>query len=248
MTDDTSTSTPPRRQAWYAPLTASVRALGTAAQEYQLALHNAELAAAQVSPDLRAPHPGSAGHLRVGQPGEVVQPFAPHETAVGELAAFYQHQVDTLRAHHQAAALLFATGCAWAANAAHGGSRPQHVVFTSTPEGQCVPGPLEINGLTNWPRLGELEHARYELAAVMEHQQLAHRINDQIPYTEAVAEQQHQAQQLVDARLGTAAYRYGQLAEEGLHFILAGPTPEAPTHHALATVMYVEEAAAHVPS
>lgn len=241
---DTPTTTSPRRQAWYAPLTSSVRALGAAAEEYQLAVRTIELAAAQVDPERRAPHPGSAGTIRIGLQGETVRGYMPHEDALFGLATHYEQQLATLRAHHQTAGMLYAAGCAWALNSSLGGSRPQHVIFTSTPEGRCVPGPLEITGLSRWPRLGELEHARHDLAAVLEHQQLIDRINDQTPYTEALAEQQHQAQTIVDARLGAAAYRYGQLAEAGLHFVLAGPEPEAPTHHALAT--FVEEATAHV--
>lgn len=220
----------PSNAPWFEHLTDSVRALGYAALEWQ---HAARAAAVEHGRLANAAHHDGAvtGTPAPGAPAWQSNPLArrPHMLAVYQLRAHYlniKHDTANGYAH---AALVFASGAAWAVRQVQEGHQPSHVELPmdATARRAMVPGPTYNAGL------GLLEGARYagtrRLAAAFSHLteclhagQVAEEIGGQDYVADHEAAEMHD---LLDIAEGTAdaAYAYGLLVEGALQFVLLGP-------------------------
>lgn len=223
-------STTVRTLPWFETLTDSVYALGEAAREYQHAHRAAVLAKENVQLERRQLHDGKATrraeHVPVGS-YRYGQDYSPHHAAVFSLGDRYSRLEMQLHQEYEHAAVLYASGAAWAIASVQGGGTPALVLFTADDHGVCTPHRLEIEGLTEQRYAG----AR-QLAAAYE------ALNVRLAaagYGEDLAEQDHLAEhevgalhEAMDTAMGIAdaAYAYGLLAERAVHFALLEPKHE----------------------
>lgn len=223
----------PENAPWFEHLTDSVDALGNAAREWDLAHQGAELVHDQTDPMRRVLHDGKV----TGQPGpEAVgwnaKPFtrSPHSKAVFALQRLYLEAVHRARAEYEHAALLYASGAAWAIRAVRAGEQPARVVFgVDDGERDLVPGDLDA-GLDafkadRYSKAEKVEDAYDRLLECLAAGRYAEEIGDQ----EYVSERDDaEAAECWVVAQGTAdaACAYGHLLREGLGFVLLAPREE----------------------
>ncbi|MDX2681074.1 hypothetical protein [Streptomyces soliscabiei] len=224
----------PANAPWFEHLVDSVYALGEAAREWKLACQTAEVAYEQSEPMRRFLHDGKV----TGQPGPRAvgwnaKPFtrSPHSKAVYALHTHYMKAKYHARAEYEHAALLYASGAAWAICRVRAGEQPARVVFGVDDEGDngqrgLVPGDfgagiraLEADGYSNARTLQAAYERLLECLAAGRH---AEEIGEQ----EYVSERDDaEAAECWAVAEGTAdaAYAYGHLLREALGFVLLGP-------------------------
>jgi hypothetical protein len=217
----------PANAPWFEHLTDSVRALGEAAHEWQIADKNASLLEAGVDLERRNLHEGKIAVHGPAARGWDSKPRkrGPHEHAVFDLQKIYMEHGFLTRRRYEHAALLFASGAAWAIAQVQAGDQPEQVLFPLDEDRDPIPGDYKIGGLGNYINAKKIA-AVYELVLSMdvagEHaEDLAGR--DYVADHEAAEmfrESEH-AQGLPDA-----AYAYGWLAEGALQFVLLEPKQE----------------------
>lgn len=227
----------PANAPWFEHLTDSVDALGNAAREWRLAHQGAELAHDQADPLRRVLHDGKV----TGQPGpEAVgwnaKPFtrSPHSKAVFALQRLYLAAMHQACAEYEHAALLYASGAAWAIRAVRAGEQPARVVFGVDDEGdngrrELVAGDIDA-GLDafktdRYSKARKVEAAYDRLLECLAAGRYAEEIGDQ----EYVSERDDaEAAECWAIAEGTAdaAYAYGHLLREGLGFVLLTPREE----------------------
>ncbi|MFD4000882.1 hypothetical protein [Streptomyces rubiginosohelvolus] len=209
-------------QHWTESLFDSVYALYKTAREYQLAHRATQLLAAQAEFDRHKPHEGritlerhAAGH---GHP--VMK--EPHTDALFDLGRIHGDAASEMHRRYEEAALLFASGAAWAVRSVQLGHTPPTVTFQTDQYERPVQHRLSITGLTNYAGT-ELLNTSYEL--------LVHRLSasDRAVH---LAEQRnlvdHEAGEFhdaVDTAMGIAdsAFSYGLLAQKAVNFVLLEP-------------------------
>ncbi|MFJ5105187.1 hypothetical protein [Streptomyces sp. NPDC088554] len=193
---------------WPDSLFESVYALYEAARDYRQAHRAALLAEAGVDFTRRQIHPGKI--LLHGRSFDGSLPREPHD-----LACIYGDHEGEMRRRYQHAALLYATGTAWAiATVQHGGS-PARVEFGMGSDGRPVHHRL---GTTI---LAALTEARFAGAPALT---AAHDTLIRLVGASEVTERDtsdifntaHEAR-----GIGDAAYAYGRLAQSALYFVLA---------------------------
>lgn len=223
----------PDNAPWFEHLADSVRALGYAAHEWQLAAQAATVDHA------RADHTGLDFHEGqvIGLPWADAtgwnarpQPHRPHGRAQRALVKHYRDAMYQARHGYEDAARLYASGAAWAVRAVQEGRQPRLVELHREPRTDgpdvLVPGSERID-------IDALRTARYSGA---EKVAAAYKRLDDCLYAAQVAEDigsqdyvaDHEASQMHDAWTvaeGTAdaAYAYGQVLERALQFVLLGP-------------------------
>ncbi|MGW5123015.1 hypothetical protein ACWEQ7_02940 [Streptomyces sp. NPDC004069] len=223
----------PKNAPWFEHLTDSVRALGYAARDWQLAAQAATVDHA------RADHPGLDFHMgRVtGLPapdatGWHARPrnHRPHSVAQRQLEKHYRDAMYAARHAYEDAARLYASGAAWAVRQIQEGQQPQYVEFAMEQGADTLlaltPGGYRVD-------TDMLTTARYSDAAKVT---AAYQRLDDCLYAGQVAEDigdqdyvaDHEASQMLDAWTvaeGTAdaAYAYGLVLERALQFVLLGP-------------------------
>ncbi|MEU0001170.1 hypothetical protein ABZ069_30055 [Streptomyces microflavus] len=224
---------PEKTQHWTDSLFDSVYALYETAREYQIAHRHAQLAAAQAEFDRHKPHEGrialeghSAGY---GRP--ITQ--EPHPDALFALLRVYNEAATEMHRLYEEAALLFASGAAWAVRSIQLGHTPPVVTFQTDQYDNPVQHRLSVTGLTNYAGADVL-NASYEL--------LAHRLAAS-DHAVCLAEQgdllDHEAGELhdaVDTAMGIAdsAFAYGLLAQRAVNFVLLEPRRARERERALA--------------
>ncbi|REE62165.1 hypothetical protein BX257_4778 [Streptomyces sp. 3212.3] len=209
---------------WYEDLEDSVRALGETAREYQLAHTAATTLLAGVEYERRRLHDGKVSLTpRSPWDGRPQAPVTrePHADAVFDLAAVYRDHALKMRELYEHAALLYASGCAWAIRTVQQDANPNGVNFQMGTDHKADPGPLEIKGLVQYVDSQALADAYVRLMECLG----AGYIAEDLDGREYLAD--HEASQLHDAleqAAGTAdaAYAYGQLAEAAVTFALVG--------------------------
>ncbi|WP_435252068.1 hypothetical protein [Streptomyces tendae] len=224
----------PKKAPWFEHLTDSVRALGHAARDWQVA---AQAAAADHA---RADHPGLTEHdgrVIALPPADAVgwnsRPHSPrpHSVAQRLLEKHYRDAMYATRHGYEDAARLYASGAAWAVRQVQEGKQPKHVEFATQPNADTpllalTPGSYRVG-------TEMLTTGRYDQAAKVT---AAYKRLDDCLYAGDVAEDigaqdyiaDHEASQMHDAWAvaeGTAdaAYAYGLALERALQFVLLGP-------------------------
>ncbi|MCZ4611839.1 hypothetical protein O3S80_50460 [Streptomyces sp. Lzd4kr] len=221
----------PKGAPWFEHLTDSVRGLGEAAREWQLAHQGATLAHAHVDTTRTVFHEGKV----TGQPestdrGWLSKPFTrtPHSTAMFELQRHYLNAVHFTKNGYEHAAMLYASGAAWAVRTVRAGEMPARVVLAAadTDKRELVPGSFNAD-------LDALKEARLSTVPKLI---AAHKRLDDCLYARGVAEDiasqdyiaDHEAGEMHDCYTAAegsadAAYAYGLLVEQALSFVLLGP-------------------------
>lgn len=245
----------PENAPWFEHLTDSVDALGEAARVWRIAARSAELAHEQTDPFNRVLHEGRV----TGRPGPEAtgwnaRPFSrsPHSDAVSELERLYLDAKHQTRAEYEHAALLYASGGAWAIRAVRVGEQPTRPTFGvdregATGRGRLVPGDVgvDVDALKAdcYGKASLLEGAYDRLLECLAAGRHAEDIGDQ----EYVSERDDaEAAECWAIAEGTAdaAYAYGQRLREALGFVLLGPRENH--RRQLAEQRAVEQAASAV--
>lgn len=218
-------TTPKRALPWFEDLTDSVTALREAAYDYKNAHRAALVLRDSVAIDRRRLEDGKA----TGQPGPEAQGWnarpitrEPHANALFDLIDMFGTQAAQIAERFEHAALLYASGAAWAIRQVQQGATPSHVVFALSPERQLfLPGALEIEGIDRYSEASKVAAAYQELTGRLRSAE----------YGEDLASQDnladHEAGWMTDAwndarGTGRAAYAYGLLAERALSYALLG--------------------------
>lgn len=214
---------------WFEHLTDSVRALGEAAFEWQLADRAAALADDQLQMGRSVPHEGRTAD-RVG-PDTLpvhrrIRIRRPHVQAVRELTLIHMEHRNRTRFEYGRAAMLFASGAAWAIARVQAGQQPDKVEFDLDEYERPAPVPhlYGVGGLDGYAHADKVR-AAYERLLSMEHaartaEEIAGRDDHEV--TERDANDMFEA---ADAARGIqdAAYAYGLLVERALGHVLRGP-------------------------
>ncbi|MFF8980210.1 hypothetical protein ACF08A_25785 [Streptomyces cellulosae] len=220
----------PSNAPWFEHLTDSVRALGYAALEWQ---HAARAAAVEHGRFANVDnHEGKVlGTPAPDAPAWQSESLArrPHMLAVFELRTHYLNAMQATARGYLHAALVFASGAAWAVRQVQEGQQPSRVVMPmdATTRRTLVPGPTYGAGF------GALEDGRYagsrrlagafnRLTDCLHAGQVAEQLAEQDYLPDHEAAELHD---LLDVAEGTAdaAYAYGLLVEGALQFVLLGP-------------------------
>jgi len=213
----------PANAPWFEHLTDSVRALGEAAREWQLADRAAALAEEHVRLESRSLHEGKATHRPTSDAPGRPYSVTPHANAVFELGRVYMDYRFRTQREYCHAALLFASGAAWAIAEVQAGGQPDRVVFDledgELPE--ALPHPYRVEGLGPYSEAGKVARA-YDRLLSME---MAAEHAEDLAGRDYVAD--HEASDMFDALeeasgIEDAAYTYGLLAERALQFVLLG--------------------------
>lgn len=221
----------PANAPWFEHLTDSVRALGEAAREWQLAATAATLAHAHA--DVQR-HPWHQGKV-TGQPSPEVRGWAgkpaersPHMNAVFDLQRLYLNvKHDTARGYEHAA-LLFASGAAWAVRRVRAGHHPERVVFATddTDRRSLVPGTFnaDLDALkeARLSTAGKLQKAHTRLQECLWARDVGEDIGSQDYVSDHEASDMHECWTLAEG-IADAAYAYTLLVEQALGFVLLGP-------------------------
>jgi hypothetical protein len=226
----------PENAPWFEHLTDSVRALGHAAREWQLA------AQAATVDDARADHPGLNSHEgrvtglpAAGALGWQARPHIrrPHTACQRLLGKHYRDAMYATRQGYEDAARLFASGAAWAVRQVQESAQPPQVEFVMEPGAETLP--VLVPGSE---RVGAeaLTQARYSEAAMviaayedldrrLYAAQLAEDIGSQDYVADHEASEMHRAWTAAEG-IADAAYAYGLILERALQFVLLGPKEE----------------------
>ncbi|CBG73473.1 hypothetical protein SCAB_64701 [Streptomyces scabiei 87.22] len=220
----------PKGAPWFEHLTDSVRALGEAAREWQLADRAASLNEAHVGMERSVLHEGRTTH----EPGPDTVPLhrrtydnrRPHVSACYELQRLYREHRSRTRRGYRDTAMLYASGAAWAITQAQTGREPHQVVFTLDHYERPAPIPHGYGIECLGPYAGAKElAAAYEQLRSMH---LAEDISEEIAgrpdheVTERDASDMWEAGDYARG-LPDAAYAYGRLLERALQYTLLGP-------------------------
>lgn len=226
----------PKNAPWFEHLTDSVRALGYAAREWQLAAQAATVDHA------RADHPGLDHHEgrvtgvpsadTVGWQAKDHHP-RPHSVAQRGLEKHYRDAMYATRHAYEDAARLYASGAAWAVREVQEGRQPQRVEFAMAPGTDTLlvltPGSERVgtDALTaaRYSDAGKVEAAYKRLDACLYAAQLAEGIGSQDYVADHEASAMHDAWTVAEGS-ADAAYAYGLVLERALQFVLLGPKEE----------------------
>ncbi|MEH0547321.1 hypothetical protein QA802_30810 [Streptomyces sp. B21-105] len=227
----------PANAPWFEHLADGVDALGAAAREWKHAAAAAELAHARSEPLRRVMHDGRV----TGQPGPDetgwnARPFnrSPHSRALYKIEHLYLDAMHRVRAEYGHAAMLYASGAAWAVCRVRAGEQPGRVVFGVDREGDwgqrdLVPGDIGVDveafEADGYSKADKLQAAYDRLLWCITAGHHAEEIGNQ----EYVSERDdaEAAECWAIAEEGAdAAYAYGLLLREALGFVLIGPRRE----------------------
>ncbi|MFD9445483.1 hypothetical protein ACFWBR_42440 [Streptomyces sp. NPDC060006] len=214
----------PPHGPWFEHLIDSVRALGEAAREWQLADQTARLLEAGVQMERRTLFEGKILVHSPAARGWDAKPRdrEPHARAVMDLQKIYMEHQFVTRRHYEHAALLFASGAARAITQVQAGEQPERVLFPLDKDRHPVVGGYKIGDLGNYVHAKKIA-AAYEQLARMD---MAAEAAEDLAGRDYVAD--HEASEMFEASqyalgLPDAAYAYGLLGEGALRFVLLGP-------------------------
>lgn len=211
---------------WFEDLTDSVRSLGEAAREYQLA-HTAALhLQAGVEIDRRRLSEGKvAGHPGPNATGWHRTPVTrePHAHAVFMLGDTYGALTSRLHELYENAALCFAAGGAWAIRTVQAGHNPNGVILALADDRRTLlPGSFRVDGLERYAGARKLAAAYDRLATCLDAAGYAADLDSKDDLQDHEAGMVHDALS-VAAGTADAAYAYGMHTERALQFALLEP-------------------------
>ncbi|MFE5853578.1 hypothetical protein ACFQ61_10240 [Streptomyces sp. NPDC056500] len=211
---------------WFEQLVDSVEALREAAGEWQRAYRAAVLVEGTVDLDRRRLVEGQSDCVRSDRPEgawDHTRTRRPHEQSIYSLAEVYMDLRHRLAGEYAHAALLFASGVAWAMREVQTGAQPERVAFSADDEGDALPHRrLEITGIDRLNTAARIASAYQGVLARQVAAEVAEGLVDPPYISDHEAAQFHDA--LDDAAgLPDAAYAYGLLAEGALRFVLLEP-------------------------
>ncbi|MCR8947196.1 hypothetical protein NW249_34485 [Streptomyces sp. OUCMDZ-4982] len=221
-------------QHWTESLFDSVYALYETAREYQLAHQAAQITVSSVDFDRRRTHPGRIA--LAGRSGT----SEPHGRAQRILHRLYYTLETKTRRQFEEAALLYASGTAWAVRAVLNGEHPAHVVFQTTDRGDLVPPSLEIPGLDTFSEGPALDAAYTALVRCMQASEYGEHLADQDYTSDHEAGQMHAAWDIARGA-SAAAFAYGLRAQSALNFALLEPRRAREREIALARATAVKD-------
>ncbi|MGW4030777.1 hypothetical protein ACWEFL_15900 [Streptomyces sp. NPDC004838] len=220
-------NTTPASVPWFETLTGSVAGLFEAAREYRHAHRAAEL----VAESGRRPWNPHEGRITLGPahgPGGRERPARstePHGRAAATVQRLHEDLARELHAGFERAALLYASGTAWAIRQIQTGQQPARVRFETDEDGRrALPHEdMKIEGLTGrYAKTPRLTAAYDALYAAVSAGKYAEDLAGRDYVSEREAGEMFEAG--ADARaIPEAAYQYGLRAEMALHFVLLGP-------------------------
>jgi hypothetical protein len=225
----------PKNAPWFEQLTDSVRGLGEAAREWQLADQTAALLEVGVQWERRAVHEGKV----TGQPGPEARGWeakpvrrTPHEMALSALQRAYMDHRFFTRRNYERAALLFASGAAWAVRQVRAGGNPDRVVLAIDTDdrreliaGADFNADLEALQEGRYSNAGKVAAAHLTLMRCLDARARGEELGDHDYITEHEAGEMHDCWRIAEG-LADAAYTYGRHAEDALQFALLGPKEE----------------------
>ncbi|MFJ8883639.1 hypothetical protein ACIRJR_09515 [Streptomyces sp. NPDC102402] len=214
------------QQHWADSLFDSVYALYETAREYQTAHRAALVAVETVDVDRRQLHEGHVAlrglHGRIDADYYRTSRVSPHMKAVFDLYDLYSRTERELHRRYEEAALLYASGAAWAIAVVQGDETPAQVDFNTAEDGTPVLHRLSITGLDRYAGAGELAAAYDQVRNRMDAAEYAGDLADRGELSD------HQAGEL-DHAIGVAmgladmAFAYGLLAQRAVSFVLLEP-------------------------
>ncbi|MEU0309747.1 hypothetical protein [Streptomyces cyaneofuscatus] len=210
-------------QHWTESLFDSVYALYETAREYQAAYQSARLARDGVDFDRRKIHEGRikvSGPDIWGTPGRIGR-REPHANALAVLDRLYGSLLSEIEERYDQAALIYASGTAWAVRAVQRGEQPAHVTLVADRD-VLVPPPLEIPGLDTWSDGPALDAAYNALVRCTEAAEYGEELGDQDYISDHAADELTRAH-AVASGMADASYAYGLLAQRALNFVLLEP-------------------------
>ncbi|MGW4733861.1 hypothetical protein ACWEQC_32645 [Streptomyces shenzhenensis] len=223
----------PAGAPWFEHLADSVRALGEAAREWQLAASHASLAHAQADVQRRILHEGKA----TGQPSPEAAGWKktpaqrrPHSEAVFGLQRLYLDLELETRRWYEWAALVFASGAAWAVREVNTGAQPSRVVLELDDEDRrLLPGSFDAHlaffQAERYSKARKLEAAYTRLTGCLGAGDAADAIAEQDYIADHEASEMHDLATVAEGA-ADAAYAYGLVVEEALGFVLLKPRAE----------------------
>ncbi|MDX2520549.1 MULTISPECIES: hypothetical protein [Streptomyces] len=219
----------PENAPWFEHLTDSIRALGEAAREWQIADRTASLNEAHVEMERSVLHEGRATH----QPGPDTVPLHrrtysnchPHVAAFYALQRLYREHRSRTRRGYRDTAMLYASGAAWAISQVQTGEQPRQAVFTLDHYERPLPIPHDyaVTGLDQYAGAAKLAAAYEQLRSM----HLAEDISEEIAGRPDHEVSERDASDMWEAGdyasgLPDAAYAYGRLLESALQYTLLG--------------------------
>ncbi|MFE4691719.1 hypothetical protein ACFRH6_16870 [Streptomyces sp. NPDC056749] len=209
-------------QHWTDSLFDSVYALYETAREYQTA-HRAALVAMQtVDVDRRQLHTGRVRLWKTAHGPQRSFRRVPHERAVFDIYDLYSKTEQKLHRRYEEAALLFASGCAWAITLVQAGNHPPFVEFNHDVDEAAVPHAMNISGLDRYAGARELAASYDRVTTCMNADEHGEDLAGRDYVTDHEAGQMHDA---IDIALGLAdaAFAYGLLAQRAVSYVLLEP-------------------------
>ncbi|WP_424918904.1 hypothetical protein [Streptomyces sp. wa1064] len=209
-------------QHWTEALTDSVYGLYETANEYRNAYRAAQLQATTVDLIHRMTHGGRI--TLEGHPVVSDRPLThtPHGQALSTLSRLYGTVEAEMQSRYEEAALLYASGAAWAVRAVMRGEQPPNVVFQTTEHGDPAPNSLEIPGLETWIDGPALDAAYDTVVRCTQAAEYAEQLVDREPISDQEAAELHRAHREADG-IADAAFAYGLLGQRAVSIALIEP-------------------------
>ncbi|MEU9972318.1 hypothetical protein [Streptomyces sp. NPDC051014] len=209
---------------WYEHLADSVRALGDAAREWQIADQKAAVLEADVELLRRNLNEGAILVHGPRDGGWEAKPHqrGPHEHAVFDLQKIYLGHRHLTRRWYEHAATLFAAGAAWAIARVRAGEQPSACLFKLDDDRRPIPGSFRIEPFERYANGRKLTAAYERLISMEASAEYAEDLAGQDYVTDHEAGEMFEASEHASG-LAAAAYAYGLLAEQALQFALLGP-------------------------
>jgi hypothetical protein len=138
------------------------------------------------------------------------------------LADIYRDHQFAVHRLYERAALLYASGCAWAIRTVQQGGNPNGVAFGLGTDNQLLPGRYDIQGLERYARGRQVAAAYEHLTRCMGAGDEAADLGSQDYLADHEAGQLHDALDVAEG-IADAAYAYGLLAEGAVRYVLIEP-------------------------
>ncbi|MEV5688603.1 hypothetical protein AB0L68_36405 [Streptomyces sp. NPDC052164] len=206
---------------WTESLVDSVYGLYEAANEYRTAHRAAQLQAATVDRIRRMTYEGRIA--LEGRPTVSGRTFtrAPHGQALSVLSRLYGTVEAETQGRYEEAALLYASGAAWAVRAVLEGKEPPAVAFWTDDHGDPAPHSLEIPGLQTWADGPGLDAAYDALVRCTRAAEYTEELGDREPLNDHESAEIHRANTEA-AGIADAAFAYGLLGQRAVSYALIG--------------------------
>ncbi|MFG3426176.1 hypothetical protein [Streptomyces californicus] len=218
---------------WTESLFDSVYALHETAREYQLAHQLAQTQAATVDFARRVTHEGQITLAGLPNGWGRDSTRTPHGQALSGLHRLYSNLESETQSRYEEAALLYASGAAWAVRAVLRGEEPPRVVFQVDDHRDPCPHALEIPGLDTYAEGPALDAAYAALVRCTQAAEYGEHLGDQDYVSDHEAGEMHRACAVADGT-ANAAFAYGLIAQRAVSYVLIGPRRARETELALA--------------